>query len=69
MTSALNLLIFAFAVNEWMLYLGGVIAILDQTTATMFRSMISKLVSADEVGSVFSVLGLFQVNKNMLSFL
>ena len=44
-----------------MLYVGGLIAILDSTTTTMLRSMISKMVHANEVGSVFSIVGTFQV--------
>jgi len=59
-TAVINLLFFAFAVSEWMLYVGGLIAILDSTTTTMLRSMISKMVHANEVGSVFSIVGTFQ---------
>ena len=61
-TSIINLLFFAFVVSEWMLYVGGLNAILDSTTTTMFRSIISKIVHANEVGSVFSIVGFFQVN-------
>ena len=43
-----------------MLYLGGVIAFLESTSTTMFRSMISKNVHANEVGKVFSVVGTIQ---------
>ena len=53
-------MIIAFAVNEWMLYIGGTIAILDATSTTMYRSMISKNVEADEIGRVFSIVGTFQ---------
>lgn len=53
-------MIMALCVNEWMLYVGGVIALLDATSTTMFRSLITKLVHADEVGKVFSVVGTFQ---------
>ena len=65
-TAVINLLFFAFAVNEWMLYIGGLIAILDSTTTTMLRSMISKMVHANEVGKVFSILGVFQVSHSHL---
>ena len=43
-----------------MLYIGGVVAILDQTSTTMFRSLISKTVEPNEVGKVFSIVGTFQ---------
>merc|ERR1719423_323172 len=43
-----------------MLYIGSLIAFLDMTSTTMFRSMISKIVHANEVGKVFSVVGTFQ---------
>ena len=59
-TSVVNYLIIAFAVNEWMLYIGGTIAILDATSTTFYRSMISKNVEADEVGKVFSIVATFQ---------
>ena len=58
--SVINYLIIAFAMNEWMLYIGGVVAILDVTSTTMYRSMISKNVHANEVGKVFSIVGTFQ---------
>ena len=56
----MNYLIIAFAANGSLLYVGGVIAILDSTSTTMYRSMISKNVSSDEVGKVFSIVGTFQ---------
>ena len=59
-TSVVNLIIMAFAVNEWMLYIGGLFAFLDSTSTTMFRSLISKNVRANEIGRVFSVVGVFQ---------
>ena len=56
----MNYLIIAFAANGSLLYVGGVIAILDSTSTTMYRSMISKNVNSDEVGKVFSIVGTFQ---------
>ena len=53
-------MIIAFAANGSLLYVGGVIAILDSTSTTMYRSMISKNVNSDEVGKVFSIVGTFQ---------
>ena len=41
-----------------MVYLGVVISILDYASSTMFRSLISKNVQANEVGRVFSVVGI-----------
>ena len=43
-----------------MLYIGSAIAFLDSTSTTVFRSLISKIVDADEVGKVFSVVAIFQ---------
>ena len=45
--------------KEWMVYLGVAISILDYASSTMFRSLISKNVKANEVGRVFSVVGIF----------
>ena len=58
-TSIINLLILAFVHNEWMLYIGGLISFLDTSAITVFRSMISKAVNDDEIGKMFSVVGLF----------
>ena len=43
-----------------MVYLGVVISILDYASSTMFRSLISKNVQANEVGRVFSVIGILE---------
>ena len=48
-TSVVNLIIMALAVNEWMLYIGGLFAFLDSTSTTMFRSLISKNVQNDKI--------------------
>lgn len=50
----------AFVVYPWMLYLGCIVAFLDGTTTTVLRSLISKNVDADEIGKIFSVVGIFQ---------
>ena len=50
----------AFVVYPWMLYVGCIVAFLDGTTTTVFRSLISKNVDADEIGKIFSVVGIFQ---------
>jgi len=47
------------------LYIGGVISFLDFTSGVVFRSLISKSVQSDEVGKVFSILGMFQVHEIM----
>ena len=60
LSSVVNYLIIAFAVNAWMLYIGGAVAILDATSTTLYRSMITKNVDADEVGKVFSIVATFQ---------
>ena len=59
LTSIFNLLMLAFVQNEWMLYIGGIVAFLDSSATTVFRSMISKAVEEDEIGKIFSVVGLF----------
>ena len=46
--------------KEWMVYLGVAISILDYASSTMFRSLISKNVKANEVGRVFSVVGILE---------
>ena len=43
-----------------MIYLGVFISLLDYASSTMFRSLISKNVNANEVGRVFSVAGVFE---------
>ena len=50
----------AFVKYQWMLYLGCFVAFLDGTTTTVFRSLISKNVENDEIGKIFSVVGIFQ---------
>ena len=45
---------------DWMIYLGVFISILDYASSTMFRSLISKNVHTNEVGRVFSVVGIFE---------
>ena len=50
----------ALSTNGWMLYLGGAVAILDLTSSTIYRSMLTKNVNPDEVGKVFSVVATFQ---------
>ena len=46
--------------KDWMVYLGAAISILDWSSSTMFRSIISKNVQPNEVGKVFSVVGIFE---------
>ena len=54
------------------LYIGAAISFLDFTSTTLFRSMITKSIQIDEVGKVFSIIGMFQVclffNKLLLLF-
>ena len=45
-----NCFILAFCVNWWMPYVGAGIALLDNTSTTLFRSLITKCVDPDEVG-------------------
>ena len=48
--SFFNCFILAFCVNWWMPYVGAGIALLDNTSTTLFRSLITKCVDPDEVG-------------------
>jgi len=59
-TSFANCFILAFCVNWWMPYVGAGIALLDNTSTTLFRSLITKCVDPDEVGKIFSIVGAFQ---------
>ena len=59
--AASSLLISSVVLSEIgsMLYIGGIVAFLDSSATTVFRSMISKAVEEDEIGKIFSVVGLF----------
>ena len=59
-TSIINRIIWAFCTTEWMLYVGCAISVLDSTSTTVFRSLITKIVQPDEIGKVFSVIAIFQ---------
>jgi Na+/melibiose symporter-like transporter len=50
----------AFASVEWVLYVGLAVSLLGHGTSTMSRSLLSKLVGPDDVGKIFSVLGVTQ---------
>ena len=55
-------LILAFVTlgNDWMVYLGVCVGILDHASGTLFRSIISKNVQANEIGKAYSVVGIFE---------
>lgn len=60
LTSLVNSLVMAFAVSEWMLYVGACIAFLDSSSSTMYRCIVTKLVDPDELGTILSVIGAVQ---------
>jgi hypothetical protein len=49
-------LIVAFASAEWMLYVGLAVAVLDSTSYSMMRCIVSKYVEPNEVGRLFGML-------------
>ena len=65
-----NCFILAFCVNWWMPYVGAGIALLDNTSTTLFRSLITKCVDPDEVGYGNTGYDVFKgVIQNQKSFL
>ena len=52
--------------KDWIIYLWVFISLLDYASITKFRSLISKNVNANEVGKVFSVVGIL---KTLMPFL
>ncbi|XP_078036330.1 putative peptidoglycan muropeptide transporter SLC46 [Augochlora pura] len=49
--------VYAFATTDWMIYLGAIVEIVNGTSFIAMRSIVSKLVSADELGKVNSLFG------------
>ena len=52
MSKILSSFIYAFAVTDWQLYLGPIVEILNGTSFIAMRSIASKLVSKDELGTI-----------------
>ncbi len=59
----MNTFVVAFATSEWQLYIGLLFAMASMALSTLCRSIISKLVDAQEIGSIFAITGFFQVWK------
>lgn len=53
-TNFLSCFVYAFAVVGWQLFLGPVVDIFGAVPFTSFRTIISKLVPVDEIGTVTS---------------
>lgn len=51
--------VYIFANVDWLLYVGATISSLGPVVAPVLRSMISKMVSANERGIIFSFLSVF----------
>lgn len=52
--------IYAFAVTTFMFYFGTTVDIFVSTKAIAIKAIISKLIEADELGRIFSVLGILE---------
>lgn len=52
--------IYAFAVTTFMFYVGTTVDIFVSTKAIAIKSIISKIINADELGKIFSVLGILE---------
>ena len=59
-------LILAFLTEQWMCYLASSITFLSNVATSVLRSMITKLVTEDEIGKVFSVLEFFKSVESLL---
>ena len=62
-TGTISLMLYGYATHEWMLYLGSAIGVLTSTGTTLVRSMLSKMVSGTEIGSIFTGIAILQVSK------
>ncbi|XP_033336856.1 putative peptidoglycan muropeptide transporter SLC46 [Megalopta genalis] len=49
--------VYAFATTDWMIYLGAIVEIVNGTSFIAMRSIVSKLVSANELGKMNSLFG------------
>ncbi|XP_053980354.1 solute carrier family 46 member 3 [Hylaeus volcanicus] len=49
--------VYAFATTDWMIYLAAIVEIVNGTSFIAMRSIVSKLVSTDELGKVNSLFG------------
>ena len=64
--SIIYYLIVAFVTQRWMVFLASAVGFLNAVYTTVLRSMITKMVSSNEIGKVFSVVEFF---KSIESFL
>ena len=52
--------------KKWMVYVASIICFLEATYTTVLRSMITKMVTEDEIGKVFCVLEFFKSVESLL---
>ena len=64
--SIIYCLILAFVTKKWMIYVASIICFLEATYTTVLRSMITKMVTEDEIGKVFCVLEFFKSVESLL---
>ena len=64
--SIIYCLILAFVTKKWMVYVASIICFLEATYTTVLRSMITKMVTEDEIGKVFCVLEFFKSVESLL---
>ena len=64
--SILYSLILAFLTKQWMCYIASSITFLSNVSTSVLRSMITKLVSDDEIGKIFSILEFFKSIESLL---
>lgn len=58
LSKILSSFVYAFAVENWQIYLGPLVEILNGTSLIAMRSIASKLVGSDELGKINSLFGL-----------
>lgn len=58
--------IYAFAISTFMFYFGTTVDIFLSTKAIAIKAIISKVIATDELGKVFSVLGILETIANVI---
>jgi PCFT/HCP family folate transporter-like MFS transporter 1/3 len=58
--------IYAFAITTFMFYFGTTVDIFVSTKAIAIKAIISKVIATDELGKIFSVLGILESVANVI---